>query len=520
MQMNSARTAGALANGENARQALPQAGAQTTDAGVPSDMKQDALFDRVSARLKAQVGPDVYASWFGRLKIHSVSKSLVRLSVPTTFLKSWINNRYLDLITSLFQQEDAEILKVEILVRTATRGARAGAVEDAVVEQPAPQAQARRTASGPQAVASAVASVAAAAQPRATQNTSPLFGSPLDPRYTFDAFVEGTSNRVALAAARTIAEAGAGAVRFNPLFVHSSVGLGKTHLLQAIALGALSSARNPRVVYLTAEYFMWRFATAIRDNDALSLKETLRNIDLLIIDDMQFLQGNSIQNEFCHLLNMLLDSAKQVVVAADRAPWELESLDPRVRSRLQGGVAIEMEAPDYEMRLEILKRRLAAAQQEDHSLDISPEILSHVARNITASGRELEGAFNQLLFRRSFEPNLTIERVDELLGHLVAAGEPRRVRIEDIQRVVAKHYNVSRQELVSNRRTRVIVKPRQIAMYLSKTLTPRSFPEIGRRFGGRDHTTVLHAVRKIEELISGDTKLSHEIELLKRLINE
>ena len=519
MQMNTARAAGAFANGENARQALPQEGVQEA-AGVPSDMKHDALFERVSARLKAQVGPDVFASWFGRLKIHSVSKSLVRLSVPTTFLKSWINNRYLDLITSLFQQEDPEILKVEILVRTATRGVRAGMAEETTVaEQPAPQAQQRRPAGGPQPVANVAASVTATAQPRAPQS-GPLFGSPLDQRYTFDAFVEGTSNRVALAAARTIAEAGAGAVRFNPLFIHSSVGLGKTHLLQAIALGALSSARNPRVVYLTAEYFMWRFATAIRDNDALSLKETLRNIDLLIIDDMQFLQGNSIQNEFCHLLNMLLDSAKQVVVAADRAPWELESLDPRVRSRLQGGVAIEMEAPDYEMRLEILKRRLAAAQQEDASLDISPEILSHVARNITASGRELEGAFNQLLFRRSFEPNLTIERVDELLGHLVAAGEPRRVRIEDIQRVVAKHYNVSRQELVSNRRTRVIVKPRQIAMYLSKTLTPRSFPEIGRRFGGRDHTTVLHAVRKIEELISGDTKLSHEIELLKRLINE
>jgi chromosomal replication initiator protein len=518
MQMTTATKAGAFTNGENALKALPPEGVQMA-AGVPSDMKQDAIFERVSARLKAQVGPDVFASWFGRLKLHSVSKSLVRLSVPTTFLKSWINNRYLDLITSLFQQEDAEILKVEILVRTATRGIRPGSVDEAIVEQPAPQAQPRRSAGGPQPVASAVASVTASAQPR-VQHTGPLFGSPLDPRYTFDAFVEGTSNRVALAAARTIAEAGAGAVRFNPLFIHSSVGLGKTHLLQAIALGALSSARNPRVVYLTAEYFMWRFATAIRDNDALSLKETLRNIDLLIIDDMQFLQGNSIQNEFCHLLNMLLDSAKQVVVAADRAPWELESLDPRVRSRLQGGVAIEMEAPDYEMRLEILKRRLAVAQHEDHSLDISPEILSHVARNITASGRELEGAFNQLLFRRSFEPNLTIERVDELLGHLVAAGEPRRVRIEDIQRVVAKHYNVSRQELVSNRRTRVIVKPRQIAMYLSKTLTPRSFPEIGRRFGGRDHTTVLHAVRKIEDLISGDTKLSHEIELLKRLINE
>ena len=517
MQMNTARRADAFARGDQTAQTLPQEGAQ---AGVQSDMKQDALFERVSARLKAQVGPDVFASWFGRLKLHSVSKSVVRLSVPTTFLKSWINNRYLDLIASLFQQEDPEILKVEIVVRSAQRGARAGNNEEAAAGESAPQTQPRRAHAAPQPVAHVAASVTAAAQPRPHAPSGPLFGSPLDQRYTFDSFVEGTSNRVALAAARTIAEAGAGAVRFNPLFIHSSVGLGKTHLLQAVAIAALSSARNPRVVYLTAEYFMWRFATAIRDNDALSLKETLRNIDLLVIDDMQFLQGNSIQNEFCHLLNMLLDSARQVVVAADRAPWELESLDPRVRSRLQGGVAIEMEGPDYEMRLEILKRRLAVARQEDVTLDIPDEILSHVARNITASGRELEGAFNQLLFRRSFEPNLTIERVDELLGHLVAAGEPRRVRIEDIQRVVAKHYNVSRQELVSNRRTRVIVKPRQIAMYLSKTLTPRSFPEIGRRFGGRDHTTVLHAVRKIEELISGDTKLSHEIELLKRLINE
>lgn len=515
MQMNLATAAGAFQKDGDAFQAgsnLSQA------AGDKHDMRHDALFERVSARLKAQVGPDVFASWFGRLKLHSTSKSVVRLSVPTTFLKSWINNRYLDLITQIFQQEDGEILKVEILVRTATRGARPVSQEEALPQatETTPATPARRPTSA-QSVASVAAATVASVQ-RPTQ--APLFGSPLDQRYTFDSFVEGSSNRVALAAARTIAEAGAGAVRFNPLFIHSSVGLGKTHLLQAIAIQALQSARAPRVVYLTAEYFMWRFATAIRDNDALSLKESLRNIDLLVIDDMQFLQGKSIQHEFCHLLNMLLDSAKQVVVAADRAPWELESLDSRVRSRLQGGVAIEMDGPDYDMRLEMLKRRLDCARQDDTSLDIPGDILSHVARNVTASGRELEGAFNQLLFRRSFEPQLSIERVDELLGHLVNAGEPRRVRIEDIQRVVAKHYNVSRQELVSNRRTRVIVKPRQIAMYLSKTLTPRSFPEIGRRFGGRDHTTVLHAVRKIEELISGDTKLSHEIELLKRLINE
>ncbi|HVK92889.1 MAG TPA: chromosomal replication initiator protein DnaA [Mycoplana sp.] len=516
MQANTATSVGAFGNGDDALKAIAEGSEKQGDT---TETKHDVLFDRVSARLKAQVGQDVYASWFGRLKLHSHSKSVVRLSVPTTFLKSWINNRYLDLITSLFQQEDAEILKVEILVRTAARSGGPRAEETVAVAAAAPAAQPRRPA-GPQSIGQAAAGVAPQAAQQRQPVPAPLFGSPLDARYTFESFVEGSSNRVALAAAKTIAEAGAGAVRFNPLFIHSSVGLGKTHLLQAIANAALSSARSPRVVYLTAEYFMWRFATAIRDNNALSLKETLRNIDLLVIDDMQFLQGNSIQNEFCHLLNMLLDSAKQVVVAADRAPWELESLDPRVRSRLQGGVAIEMEAPDYEMRLEILNSRLDAARQEDASLDIPADILSHVARNITASGRELEGAFNQLLFRRTFEPQLTVERVDELLAHLVAAGEPRRVRIEDIQRVVSKHYNVSRQELVSSRRTRVVVMPRQIAMYLSKTLTPRSFPEIGRRFGGRDHTTVLHAVRKIEDLIASDTKLSHEIELLKRLINE
>ncbi|PZP45327.1 MAG: chromosomal replication initiator protein DnaA [Agrobacterium fabrum] len=517
MQLNLAM--GAVADGDRAPKACDAACSDA--AGDKSAMTHDALFERFSARLKAQVGPEVYASWFARLKLHSVSKSVVRFTVPTTFLKSWINNRYMDLITNLVQSEDPDVLKVEILVRSASRPVRPAQAEERA--QPAQEigAAPRNKSFIPSQPASAPAAQPAAAQATLRQGGSgPLFGSPLDTRFTFDTFVEGSSNRVALAAAKTIAEAGAGAVRFNPLFIHAGVGLGKTHLLQAIANAAIDSPRNPRVVYLTAEYFMWRFATAIRDNDALTLKDTLRNIDLLVIDDMQFLQGKMIQHEFCHLLNMLLDSAKQVVVAADRAPWELESLDPRVRSRLQGGMAIEIEGPDYDMRYEMLNRRLGSARQDDPSFEISDEILTHVAKSVTASGRELEGAFNQLMFRRSFEPNLSVDRVDELLSHLVGTGEAKRVRIEDIQRIVAKHYNVSRQELVSNRRTRVIVKPRQIAMYLAKMLTPRSFPEIGRRFGGRDHTTVLHAVRKIEELISGDTKLGHEVELLKRLINE
>lgn len=478
----------------------------------------DEVFDRLTAKLKARVGSEIYSSWFGRLKLDDLSKSVVRLSVPTAFLRSWINNHYSELLTELWQEENPQILKVEVVVRGVSRVVR--------TQAPAETSEANETKS-PAAIREKV--VFPVGQPSADKRGSTVvaesasgsvLGSPLDPRYTFDSFIDGASNRVALAAARTIAEAGSSAVRFNPLFIHASVGLGKTHLLQAIAAAALQRQEKARVVYLTAEYFMWRFATAIRDNNALSFKEQLRDIDLLVIDDMQFLQGKSIQHEFCHLLNTLLDSAKQVVVAADRPPSELESLDVRVRSRLQGGVALEVAAPDYEMRVEMLRRRLTAAQVEDPSLNIQDEVLTHVARTVTGSGRELEGAFNQLLFRQSFEPNLSIDRVDELLGHLTRVGEPKRIRIEEIQRIVARHYNVSKQDLLSNRRTRTIVKPRQVAMYLAKMLTPRSLPEIGRRFGGRDHTTVLHAVRKIEDLVGADGKLAQELELLKRLIND
>jgi chromosomal replication initiator protein len=481
------------------------------------DPNGDAVFERLMSKLKARVGSEIYSSWFGRLKLDEISKSVVRLSVPTAFLRSWINNHYSELLTQLWQEENDQILKVEVVVRSVSRAVRAP-VSNPSGEVPETRQPQREKIAFP--IGQTIAEKRMAPVIAEGANQSSVLGSPLDPRYTFESFVDGASNRVALAAARTIAEAGSSAVRFNPLFIHASVGLGKTHLLQAIAAAALKRPEKARVVYLTAEYFMWRFATAIRDNNALSFKEQLRDIDLLIIDDMQFLQGKSIQHEFCHLLNTLLDSAKQVVVAADRAPSELESLDVRVRSRLQGGVALEIAAPDYEMRLEMLKRRLAAAKVEDHSLDIPEEILAHVAQTVTGSGRELEGAFNQLLFRQSFEPNLSIDRVDELLGHLTRAGEPKRIRIEEIQRIVARHYNVSKQDLLSNRRTRTIVKPRQVAMYLAKMLTLRSLPEIGRRFGGRDHTTVLHAVRKVEDMVGADQKLAQELELLKRLIND
>ncbi|MEI5680046.1 MULTISPECIES: chromosomal replication initiator protein DnaA [unclassified Mesorhizobium] len=478
----------------------------------------EKAFDRVKAQLKARLGSEVYSSWFGRMKLTEASKGLVRISVPTAFLRSWINSHYLDLIAELWKQEDPEILKIDIVVRTATRLA---PISDEIEQSTArkPVRQTHSALSNGTTVSAPGMERSASPRPHTADSDfrQSVLGSPLDARYTFQSFIEGPSNRVALAASRAVAESTS---RFNPLFLHATVGLGKTHLLQAIAAESLKQNPKSRVVYLTAEYFMWRFATAIRDNNALTLKEQLRDIDLLIIDDMQFLQGKSIQHEFCHLINMLLDSAKQVVVAADRPPAELESLEPRVRSRLNGGVALEMSAPDYGMRLGMLQSRLASAKTDDANLHIDEEVLSHVARTVTGSGRELEGAFNQLLFRQSFEPQISIERIDEILGHIYRSGEPKRVRIEDIQRIVARHYNVSKTELLSNRRTRTIVKPRQIAMYLAKVMTPRSLPEIGRRFGGRDHTTVLHAVRKIEDLSGGDNTLAQELELLRRLITD
>ncbi len=488
--------------------------------GSPATLSADdrRAWERVQAKLQVKLGREVYSSWFGRCKLSGVSGRQIGLSVPTTFLKNWINTHYSEILMEYWLEERSEILRVDVTVRSALRV----------------QKQATERALGNNSNATAFGAngfgvgqgggnsgAAGNAETGGNPNAQGFSGSPLDPRFTFSTYVEGSSNRVACAAAKSVIESGPGAVSFNPLYIHAAVGLGKTHLLQSIAWAARQTAGSSKVLYLTAEYFMWRFASAIRDQSALSFKESLRDIDLLLIDDMQFLQGKSIQQEFCHLLNALIDSAKQVVVAADRPPAQLESLDERVRSRLQGGVALEIKLPDLIMRRSMLEVRYQHAMEQDSKLDIKPEILDYVAHAISTSGRDVEGAFNQLLIQHRFsEGEMTIESVETILGHLVRSSEQKRVRIEDIQKVVAKHFNVSKNDMLSNRRTRIIVRPRQIAMYLSKMLTPRSLPEIGRRFGGRDHTTVLHAVRKIEQMAGDDLKLAREIELLKRLINE
>jgi chromosomal replication initiator protein len=466
-------------------------------------------WSRVKQRLRTELGEDVFTSWFARVEFEEADKNLIYLSVPTRFLKSWILSHYRDRLVALWKEERGQPALIEIIVRGTVRA------------RPPVRSEADKPAEAP-VLSLPVAPLPAPAFQRMREPDGPLGGSPVDPRYTFETFCEGAANRVAYAAARAVAETGSGRPsQFNPLYIHAGVGRGKTHLLHAITRAARLADPGRKVVYLTAEHFMFRFVAALRNQSAIPFKESLRDIDLLLIDDMQFLQGKSVQHEFCHMLNALIDGARQVVVAADRPPAELESLDERVRSRLKGGVAFEIGAPDIDLRRRILATRYEFAKQHNRGLDVPEPVLEYVAQSVVSNGRDLEGALNRLVAQWQFTNHpVTIHSAEITLRDLVGAREPRRVRIEDIQRVVARHYNVSKADLLSSRRTRTIVRPRQIAMYLAKVLTPRSLPEIGRRFGGRDHTTVLHAVRKIEGMIEGDKSLAEEIELLKRMIDE
>jgi chromosomal replication initiator protein len=306
---------------------------------------------------------------------------------------------------------------------------------------------------------------------------------------------------------------------FNPLYIHSNVGLGKTHLIQAVAHAGNENGRS--VVYLTAEKFMYGFVSALKAQNSIGFKEKLRSIDLLVIDDVQFLQGKTIQHEFCHTLNALIDSGKQVVIAGDRAPNELDNLDERVRSRFAGGLCVEMQPLDEALRIRILEARIENARAAQPGFQVSPAVVAMVARAIDTNGRDLDGAVNRLLAHTILAgAPLSMEAAEAAIRDLIRVREPKRVKIEDIQKLVATHFNVSRADILSSRRTANVVRPRQIAMYLAKTMTLRSLPEIGRRFGGRDHTTVLHAVRKIEDLVSRDSALNQELELLKRLLSD
>ncbi len=465
---------------------------------------------RIKERLRSELGEDVFSSWFGRMELETVDQGVLRLSVPTRFLRNWIQSHYSERVLAKWQEEEPEVTRLELSVRSATIK-----LPMAKPKAPEPQTPLREVRDAMAGNADMRASV-----PFMTVHEA-LGGSPLDPRLTFETFIVGRSNTLAHAAAKQVATSRRGEpLMFNPLYTHAAVGLGKTHLLQAITWAG-NGGGDRKMLYLTAERFMYGFVSALRTQTTLAFKEAVRAIDVLVIDDMQFLQGRSTQAEFCHTLNALIDAGRQVVIASDRPPADLESLDDRVRSRLAGGLVVEIGSLGEELRLEILKSRIDAARAHHPGFEVPAPVLVFIAKSVTHNGRDLEGAVNRLLAHNKLSGQpVTLEMAEREMRDLIRPAEPKRVRIEDIQRIVARQYNVSRSDLLSSRRTANVVRPRQVAMYLAKVLTLRSLPEIGRRFGGRDHTTVLHAVRKIENLAGNDSALAEEIEGLKRQLQD
>ncbi|HEY7643463.1 MAG TPA: chromosomal replication initiator protein DnaA [Hyphomicrobiales bacterium] len=466
---------------------------------------------RIQARLRAELGEDVFTSWFGRMELDSCDGGLIQVSVPTKFLRNWLQSHYADRLLACCSAELAGVDRLEFRVRQPHDAALA---ERRRQERPAPRLEAPGAASEQRP--------SDQGQRDVRTGWDGFEGSPLEPRFTFSSFIVGAANRLAHAAALQVTEAVADQpLRYNPLYIHAKVGLGKTHLLHAIAWEVKHRKPKAKLLYLTAERFMYSFAEALQTRDAVNFKDKIRAIDILLIDDIEFLQGRTFQQEFCHTLNSLIDGGKQVVVAADCPPMQLESFDARMRSRLSGGLVAEVGAMDYDLRYKVLKRRAAEKAEQERGFGIPEPVIEYLSSQLTESGRELEGAITRIhaAFQLTAQP-ITVESAEQIIGDLIRGKEPRRVKIDDILRVVMKHFGVNRGDLLSSRRNRSIVRPRQIGMYLAKSLTARSLPEIGRRFGGRDHTTVLHAIRKIESLLSEDEGLKEELEILKRMLKE
>ena len=464
-----------------------------TRQGVPSD------WIRVMGRMRREVGETAYRSWFGSMTCERVAGGEGVIAVPSRFLRDWVTTHYGDRLLALWRSENQSVRRISFVV-----DARQGQAEREMQPTDA------LLAVTPEELAAA--EVAGGSDMVDDRNVT----APLDARLTFDNFVVGKPNELAHAAARRVADAFAApthSVPFNPLFLYGGVGLGKTHLMHAIAWQVRKSAPDRKVIYMSAEKFMYQFIRAIRFKSTFDFKEQFRSVDLLMIDDVQFISGkDTTQEEFFHTFNALVDQNRQIVISADKSPSDLD-IEERMRSRLGWGLVADIHPTTYELRLGILQ-----AKAEQMGLQIPQKIMEFLAHKITSNVRELEGALNRIgahtqLVRR----DATLETVQELLQDLVRANE-RRVTIDEIQRRVAEHFNMKMAEMTSSRRARVVARPRQVAMYLAKQLTQRSLPEIGRKFGGRDHTTVMHAVRKIEELMASDRALAEDVDLLHRML--
>ncbi|NBC31195.1 MAG: chromosomal replication initiator protein DnaA [Alphaproteobacteria bacterium] len=458
--------------------------------GASAESAFDEQWHRIRGQLRAEVGEPAFKSWLQPLTLANVDNGQVEIAVPTRFMRDWVMTHYADRIQALWSHENARIQSVVLTVSPSIHAAGSLAADDDA-EEDLPEA-ANDTGNG-------------------AERTDD-FGAPLDQRFTFDNFVVGKPNELAHAAARRVAEATE--VTFNPLFLYGGVGLGKTHLMHAIAWHIRAVHPERVVLYMSAEKFMYQFIRALRFKDTVSFKEMFRSVDVLMIDDVQFISGKeSTQEEFFHTFNALVDQKRQVVVSADKSPSDLEGMEERLRSRLGWGMVADIHPTTYELRLGILQ-----AKAEQQRTPIPRKVLEFLAQRITSNVRELEGALTRLVAHAELVNRpITIESSQELLSDLLRASD-RRVTIDDIQKRVAEHFNIRVSDMSSARRSRSVARPRQVAMFLAKQLTARSLPEIGRKFGGRDHTTVMHAVKRVEELCNTDQTFAEDIELLRRIL--
>ncbi len=451
------------------------------------------LWARVRGHMRDEFGVAAFNSWLKPMTLAEARGSKVRIAVPTRFMRDWIVDNYADRLQELWHAEYPQVSIVEIIVEPGRSG---------VLSRPeAPKGGPRPATEVPHSEPAEVA--------------EPI-GAVLDQRFTFENFVVGRPNELAHAASRRVADSDR--VPFNPLFLYGGVGLGKTHLMHGIAWHI--SRRNPkrRVLYLSAEKFMYQFIRALRYKTTMAFKEQFRSVDVLMIDDVQFIGGReTTQEEFFHTFNALVDQNRQIIVSADKSPSDLEGMEDRLKSRLGWGLVADIHPTDYELRLGILQAKAERIFGRD-GIQVEAKILEFLAHKVMSNVRELEGSLNRVVaFASLVGRPITLDMTQEVLQDLLRASE-RKISIDEIQRKVAEYYNIRLADMHSARRARAVARPRQVAMYLAKQMTPRSLPEIGRKFGGRDHTTVMYAVRKIEELRAADTVLDEDIDLLRRML--
>lgn len=458
----------------------------------------DFQWKRVSGLLRAEIGEAAYRSWLKPMVVRGSQAGLVTMTVPTRFMRDWVVAHYADRLRALWGGENPSVQGIDIIVqpdRFACAGHEAQVPDGLKVLSSSAYGSDER---GP---------VKINGEPIADE-----ISAPLDTRFTFENFVVGKPNEFAYAAARRVAEAKR--VPFNPLFLYGGVGLGKTHLMHAIAWDIRKSDPQRTVIYLSAEKFMYRFIRALREQNTVDFKEQFRSVNVLMIDDVQFISGKeSTQEEFFHTFNTLVDQGRQIVLSADKSPSDLEGMQERLKSRLNCGLVADIHATTYELRLGILQ-----SKADQLGVEVPQKVMEFLAHRISSNVRELEGALNRVVAHAQLiGRSISLETTQEVLHDLLRAND-RRITIDDIQKQVAAHFNIRLADMYSARRARAIARPRQVAMYLAKQLTSRSLPEIGRKFGGRDHTTVMHAVRKVEELRDGDAAFAEDLELLKRTL--